>query len=220
MRKLRQTRTGWMLGSVLAFLLAGCGFHLAGTRPLPSALQKIYIEVVTPYQVVQPPIESALRANLQRRGARVTSRPGEADAVLSLHDLKETREVLSVGVDGKALEYRLVTTVQYSLQSTGDSPRELIEPGELRLTRDYSFQPEQVLAKEAEEARLRHYLQTEMADLLMLRIEARLARTATQIPAEEIAPASSAAPDATSAPATDAPAASADAPPPAPSPMP
>ena len=145
---------------LLVMLLSACGFHLAGTRPLPAPLRTVYIEVIAPYRVLQPPLEAALRASLQRRGADVLSSHSAGTTVIRLSELKETREVLSVGIDGKALEFRLVTSVHYEVIG-GD--KALIQPADLRLTRDYSFQPERVLAKEAEEARLRDFIQTEMA---------------------------------------------------------
>ncbi len=93
--------------------------------------------------------------------------------MIRLSELNETREVLSVGIDGKALEFRLITSVQYQAFRDGSL---LAGPDSLRLTRDYSFQPEQVLAKEAEEARLREFIQTEIAELMLLRLESQLGK--------------------------------------------
>ncbi len=160
------------LALLLLLPLAGCGFRLAGSRPLPPALQDVYIEVIAPYRVSQPPLEKSLRAILQRRGATVRSGIDADTTVIRFRDLTESRQVLSIGIDGKALEYRLVTSVQYEVFSGVEM---LAGPDRLRVTRDYSFQPEQVLAKEAEEARLREFIQTEMAELMMLRLETQLA---------------------------------------------
>lgn len=158
---------------VAALLLGACGFHLAGTRPLPEALQHVNVDVITPYRVSEPPVESALRAGLLRRGATLAeeARAGVTQIVLS--ELDESRQVLSIGPDGKALEFRLVTRVRYEVRRDNVV---LIPPGTLLATRDYSFEPEQVLAKEAEEARLREFIQAELAELLMLRLEAQLSR--------------------------------------------
>jgi LPS-assembly lipoprotein len=156
-------------------LFAACGFHLAGTRPLPEPLLHVYIDVIAPYRVVQPPLETALRAILQRRGAEVRGETAAGTTVIRLSELEEAREVLSVGIDGKALEFRLVTSVNRDGAL-------LAGPDALRLTRDYSFQPEQVLAKEAEEARLREFIQTEIAELMLLRLEAQLAAAAATAP--------------------------------------
>lgn len=159
------------IASLLMVLLAGCGFHLAGSRPLPQPLQSTYIEVVVPYRVSEPPLEVSLRTLLQRRGGHVKSSAASAATVIRLSNLKESRLVLSIGTDGKVLEFQLVTTVTYQVNSGG---KVLMPPDTLSLSRSYSFNAEQVLAKDAEEARLREYIQRELAELLLLRMEAVL----------------------------------------------
>lgn len=165
-----------LLIAVLSMLLAGCGFHLAGTRPLPEPLRIVAIDVVTPYKVSEPPVETALRANLQRRGAQIVDGKSEEATLIRLSELKEARDTLSIGPDGKALEFRLVTSVRYEVRR---GSRVLVAPDTIYATRDYSFEPQQVLAKEAEEARLQEFIQAELAELLMLRFEAQIARAAT-----------------------------------------
>lgn len=149
--------------------LAACGFHLAGSRPLPAPLKSVYIQLAASYVVSEQPVETALRALLQRRGARVEGSAQAARTVIRLSDLHEGRQVLSLGSDGKALEYELITRLRYEVTSNG---RPLLAPGVLQVTREYSFNAQQVLAKEAEEERLRAFIQSELAELLMLRIEA------------------------------------------------
>jgi len=152
-------------------LAAGCGFHWAGSRPLPSELSWIYIDVVTPYKVSKPPIEAALNTRLLRRGAVVSGNAGAARTVLRITDLTEAREVLSVDPFGKAVEYKLTTRLRYELLEDG-AP---VIPGDvMNVSRDYSFNAQQVLAKEAEEARLQAFIQDELAELVLLRLEAQL----------------------------------------------
>ena len=158
-----------------ALLLAGCGFQLAGSRPLPPPLQSAYIDFVAPYRVSEPPLEVSLRTLLQRRGGHVTGSPSEAKAVIRLSNLKESRVVLSIGTDGKVLEFQLVTSVTYQVNA-GD--KVLMPPDTLTLSRSYSFKAEQVLAEDAEEAHLREYIQNELAELLLLRMEAVLGHAA------------------------------------------
>jgi len=153
----------------LLALLAGCGFHWAGSRPLPSQLSWVYIDVVTPYQVEKPPLEAALRTRLLRRGGVVSGSVAAARTVLRISDLTENREVLSVDTFGKAVEYKLTTRMKYELLEDGQP----VVPGDvMRVSRDYSFNAQQVLAKEAEEARLQSFMQDELAELLLLRLEA------------------------------------------------
>ncbi|MDB5975679.1 MAG: hypothetical protein JWR07_2439 [Nevskia sp.] len=169
-------------GLLLAGALAGCGFHLASDRPLPPALSSVYIDLVQPYRVGTPPLETSLQQRITARGGVVKSHIGDAKAVLRLSDLSETRETLSVGADGEANEYRLVTQVTYELHS-GD--QELIAPEAQGISRSYSFSVNEILGKEAEEVRLRSYMQDELAALILLRIDASLARTAKPVPAAE-----------------------------------
>jgi LPS-assembly lipoprotein len=178
MRKIRPP-----LICILAGLMAACGFHFAGSRPLPEALMSVYVETVVPYRVSEPPIQAALRSRLLRRGAFVATKPGDARVTVRLSDLDERREVLSVGPDGKALEFLLTARVRYEVLGRDQV---LVPVDTLSVSRDYFFNAQQVLAKEAEEARLRSYIQNDLAELIMLRIEARL--NATEIPASSTMP--------------------------------
>ena len=171
------------LALVFAFAVSACGFHLAGSRPLPEPLRSVYVETVAPYRVSEPPVETALRARLLRRGGVVKTRAEEASCTLRLSDLEERRDVLSVGPDGKALEFLLTTRVRVELIG---HDRVLLPAEVLSASRDYSFNAQQVLAKEAEESRLRDYIQSELAELIMLRVEARLAQL---VPVPAVAPA-------------------------------
>jgi LPS-assembly lipoprotein len=108
--------------------------------------------------------------------------------------------VLSIGTDGKVLEFQLVTSVTYQVN---DGDKVLMPPDTLSLSRSYSFNAEQVLAKDAEEARLREYIQRELAELLLLRMEAVLGHssedsTVPAAPTPAAEPAGS--PDATAQP--------------------
>ncbi|MAY27302.1 MAG: hypothetical protein CMK02_13555 [Polycyclovorans sp.] len=100
-------------------------------------------------------------------------RPGPGVTAIHIQDLNTVREVLSVGSDGKALEFLLRTTVTYRVERDGAV---LVPNDLLQISRDFSFNADQVLAKDAEEARLRAYIQTELAELILIRLEARLGR--------------------------------------------
>lgn len=173
-------KTVGMLLCSLTLLLAGCGFHLAGNRQLPEPLKSVFIDTQVPYSVTEPPVEAALRAIVRRRGGEVLSSQRAGAAMIRLSEINERREVLSVGFDGKAIEYQLITTLRYEVLRDGQP---LVTPDYITASRDYSFQPQQVLAKEAEEARLREYIQNELAELVMLRLDAQLSRPPAVSPA-------------------------------------
>lgn len=158
-----------------AGLLAGCGFHLAGERPLPRGMQSVYIDFVDPYRVAEPPVEAALQKRIVQRGGQVKSKVEEAQTIIRLSELRERQEVLAIGPDGKAIEYRLVSSVRYEVDSGN---RVILSPDTMIVSRDYSFSAQQILAKEVEQSRLRDYIQSDMADLLLLRVEAVMSRQA------------------------------------------
>jgi LPS-assembly lipoprotein len=155
----------------LSLLLAGCGFHLAGERPLPPTLQSLYIDMVDPYRVTAAPVEAALQKRIASRGGTVKSRAEDASATLRLSDLVQRQEVLSIGTDSKAVEYRLIVSLRYELDAGN---RVLIAPDSLSVSRDFSFSAQQILAKNAEQAKLNNWLQDELAELLLLRLEAQV----------------------------------------------
>lgn len=156
---------------LLGASLTSCGFHLAGDRPLPSELHNVYVEVVDPYRVAEPPLETALQGRLRRQGANVLSHSDASGAVLRLSHLTEVPEVLSLGPDGKAVEYRLITQVEYELIVRG---KVRAGPDEQRIASDYSFNAQQILPTIEETDQLRTYSQGQLAELILFRVEAEL----------------------------------------------
>jgi len=175
--------------SAATLILAGCGFHLAGRTTVPPQLQTVYIDFVDPYHVDAPPLQSDLVDRLTNSGARVMAHPQQAKSILRLSNLTQTREVIAIGPDGRALEYRLITSVRYELASGGQV---LLPPETQMVSSDYSFNAQQILAKEEEETRLEKYIQDELAELLLVRIQARLTHL-PPVPATVPAAAASAA---------------------------
>jgi LPS-assembly lipoprotein len=165
-------RVSLAVSLLLALQLPACGFHLAGARPMGELLQQVRIDVDARYQVSEPPIETSLRARLVQRGGTVVERDGDDVTLIALSNLDETREVLSLDPEGKALEFLLTTRVRYAVSRNGET---LLPFTEVSVSRDYSFDQEQVLAKEAEEERLLRFMQQELAELVLLQIDARLA---------------------------------------------
>jgi len=91
-----------------------------------------------------------------------------------------------------------VTQVTYELHS---GEQELVPPEAQGISRSYSFSVDEILGKEAEEARLRNYMQDELAALIMLRIDAALAHTVIPVPAPDPNPPANPAGEAPVAPA-------------------
>ena len=156
-----------MIRSILALatlaLLAGCGFHLRGSTPLPPALAKPYLEAPDRYT----PLYAALSQQLRAAGVTLASEPAQASAVVHLHLDETGRELLSVSAENRPGEYEVYYRAEFSV-SAGE--QELIARQHVERARDYGYDETAVLAKEHEEQSLRAALADEIASLILRRL--------------------------------------------------
>lgn len=169
----------WTMMLMVAVLLSGCGLHMAGRSPLPAQLKQVYVDFVDPYHVDVPPLQTALIDRLKRSGADVVSSPQKARSILRITGLHLTREAVAIGSDGRAVEYRLIVGATYALAADG---RIVLSQRSLSDSSEYSFSANQILAKEEEESRLEKYVENQLAELILLQINTRLA----QLPPERL----------------------------------
>ena len=150
--------------AALCAALAACGFHPRGAATLP--FENVYIDA---------PKGSVFAAQLRRvigsgSRTRVAARPQEADATLQVMNEEREKEILSLSAGGRARELQLRYRVQYQVF---DRQRRLIaEPGEIVLRRDYSFNDQEQLSKESEEALLYRDMETDAVQQLIRRLQA------------------------------------------------
>jgi LPS-assembly lipoprotein len=78
-----------------------------------------------------------------------------------------TRRVLSVSPDNLPREYELTYTVRFSVNAGG---KDLLEPQEVSTTREFSFDVNELLAKDNEEDVLRAALAHDLVDVVMRRL--------------------------------------------------
>jgi len=147
-----------------ALLVAACGFQLRGTAPLPFT--SLY---------VQAPVTSQLAVQLKRAvratsGTRVTETPEEAQVILQIVNELTEKKILSLSGGGRVSEYLLLYRVSFRL--TDGKNREHIAASELLLKRDFSFNDEQALAKEAEERLLYRHMRDDAVQQLVRRLQA------------------------------------------------
>jgi LPS-assembly lipoprotein len=144
-------------------LLAGCGYHLRGTVQLP--FETIYIPGANPLAV-------ELRRNVAAASkARLADSPKNAQAVLAF--TQETREkiILTFTSAGKVNEYRLRYRVGFRVTDSAGA-QVFVPTSEILLTRDMSYNDQQVIAKENEETLLYRDMQTDMVQQIMRRLVA------------------------------------------------
>jgi LPS-assembly lipoprotein len=149
----------------ISLLLNGCGFHLRGPVALPEVMHKTYIsggEGSELYYAVENELENA--------GARVVDSAASASAVLSLQSQRFDRRVISVDTQGRAAEYELSLQVAFSLRDSAG--RHIADNEQVSVIRDFSFNPDSVLAKDHEEAALRSEMMRYAVAQMMRRLQA------------------------------------------------
>ena len=149
---------------VAALLLAGCGFQLRGTATLP--FNTLYVEAP----------QASFFVNQLRRvigfgsKTRITNNQAEADATLQVVNELREKEILSLSAGGRVRELQLRYTVQYVVYDKNKNW--ITPPGEIMLRRDYSFNDQEQVSKESEEALLFRDMQSDAVQQLVRRLQA------------------------------------------------
>lgn len=108
-----------------------------------------------------------LRRTLRASGVEVLDTPTDATATLTiLYDFTDQR-VLSVSARNVPTEFEVFYTVRYTITS-GESS--LLEPQELTLTRDYTYDETLVLGKAKEEQLMRDAIIDDLVRIIMKQI--------------------------------------------------
>jgi LPS-assembly lipoprotein len=153
-----------LVGLALLMALGGCGFHLQGSGSLPPVLSKTYVASAAPHSDFVSSVTEALRL----RGATIVGKeePGAAQLNVTADDTGQ--RVLSVSALNIPREYEVYYSITFSLQVGG---QKLIEGETLVVTRSYTYDETQVLAKASEEEVLRRALADDLARRVVRRIE-------------------------------------------------
>ena len=150
--------------AVMLTALAGCGFHLRGPKPLDFATLHIS---ASHYST----LGTALRRQVELSGSTtVVEDPARAEVRLQILTSERTREILSITAIGKVREYELSQRIRFRLIDREN--KELLPPVNLIARREYTFDDEQVLGKEQEEALLYRDMETDLVRQIMLRLAA------------------------------------------------
>lgn len=149
----------------LAIIAAGCGFHLrgvGGSAVLPPSVSTL--RVVKTGGGANDPIIVAVRDALTAAGAKLVD--AASAPTLTLLDERTDSQVAAVRTTtGKAAEY----TLRYSVSFRLDGPQAVAQQT-IRLQRDYSFDPNQLLAKEREESELLRDMRGDAAQQIVRRL--------------------------------------------------
>lgn len=157
------TRLCAVLVLVLLTVVSGCGFHLQGRQALPQALQVVYIDAID----TQSEFAQALRAALRASGAQLVSSSSPQAATVHISRDRNAERVLSVSTRNIPTDYELSYEITLDVRAAG---RELMAPEELSLSRIYSFDERQLLAKDRERDELLVAMARELAGVALRRL--------------------------------------------------
>lgn len=156
---------------LIMLLIAGCGFQLRGTASLP--FDTLY---------VQAPVGSQFAQQFKRvvtygSSTKIVEDPKAAEATLILVGELREKTILSLSGAGRVREFQLRYKMTYRMLDKAAA--ETIPPTEIVLTRDFSFNDQETLSKESEEALLFRDMQNDAVQQLVRRLQATKLTSAT-----------------------------------------
>jgi LPS-assembly lipoprotein len=144
--------------------LAACGFHLRGQATY--TFSSIYVNATA-----APVFESELKRSLEGAGnAKLAPTAAAADVILDIPPIVDEKDVLSLSAGGSVREYALLMRVSFRLHDRDGL--DWLPPAEIIVRRAYTFNETEVLARDAEEQRLLHEMQSDAIAQLIRRLQA------------------------------------------------
>jgi LPS-assembly lipoprotein len=146
-------------GLLLLLALAGCGFHLEGSTPLPLSLGVVHVDTSD----TQTDFYFGLRKALMAAGTRIDDDGHDAEDAI-IHILNDSSQQKTLNVP---TEYELRYKIRFSVTIKG---REVISPEDYELVRDYAYSETAQLAKARENAILSQALAHDLVSVVMRRL--------------------------------------------------
>jgi LPS-assembly lipoprotein len=149
----------------LALMVSACGFQLRGEARLPPSMNQTELVAADATSAFVRELERLLLAN----GVTLVDRGSDSAARLRIVAERMRREALTIAGDARVREFVLIFEVTLSVV---DGEGRVLMPEEtLRLSRDYSFDEQEILAATREEEFLRADLRQAMAARVLRRLE-------------------------------------------------
>ena len=168
---LRSTMSGlrrYIALALLVSLIQACGFQLRGALDLSQDISPIYLQQNNLFELGRE-IKALLNANK----LQIAENEQQAKAQLALLSETRGRRVLSVDSNGRAREYLLNYTVNFSIkikQTTGINQQGRQDT--ISVKRSLLYEPEAVLAVANESEILYKDMQRDVARLILLKLQA------------------------------------------------
>jgi len=148
---------------LVACLMPGCGFHLAGEADFASELNNTHIKNVSSSKELLRLLDKHLRAN-QINVVDVDS----ATALLQILNEETETVVLTVDNDGKAREFELLLRITFDVKRPDNSI--LLDQQTIDLNRDFVFDKSSLLGANEEQQVLFNEMRNDAAKLIVYRM--------------------------------------------------
>ncbi len=150
---------------LLLFVASACGYRLAGKADLDPVFEKTHISYQGRGREVAALIEKQFEANQYAIVER-----DQATAIVDVLYEHREREILSLDEDGKVREYELILQVGVSVKDADG--RVLMNNQDIRLSRDFLFEINQLLGNTSEEQKIYEEMRADASRLILYRLQA------------------------------------------------
>lgn len=148
---------------VLCLALGACGFHL---RALQQELPFQLVAVSGDFELARQ-----LRQQIEQLAGTRLSSADEAEADIVIRsEILHPKRITALTRGGKVAEYQLRYTAEFAVY--GRTKEVLQAPVEIELRRDFPYDDQQTLAKEAEEKRLINHMRQQAVETIVRRVSA------------------------------------------------
>jgi LPS-assembly lipoprotein len=159
-------------------LLSGCGYRLAGKADLDPVFESTHVSYQGRGQAVAQLLEKQFKAN---KYELVSAE--QASAIVEVLYENADRNILAVDEDGKVREYELILSVGVDVKDS--EGKQLVSNQQVRLTRDFLFDINDVLGKGSEERAIYQEMRSDAARLILYRLQAITLEEVEQVEVEE-----------------------------------
>lgn len=153
-----------LLGSAALLSLTGCGFHLRGSFSLPFKTLYVDMDENSPFRA------RLVRLLTSGSSVKLTDSATDAEAILKVTSVSQSRDVLSYNTKGDAAEYELKLAVRFKL--TAPDGREYFPESVVNAARSVSYSDDEYLSRQNSEALVYQEMHSDAANQILRRIEA------------------------------------------------
>jgi len=168
LNKYNRLVTEALLVLILASSTTACGFRLRGAVVIPPELQETHIEGVAEFSGLYREFKKVLTSS----GASLIKDSKTAKSLFKITGEEFKRRVLTVDAQGRVAEYELIYRFNFNIVTVDG--KTLVPMQKIEINRDYRFDPDNVLAKDVEEAQIRKEMVSFAVRQAMRRINAIL----------------------------------------------